>query len=54
VLQTVHLWLQAMGVRHALPAAAVPTMVPAQRAPPRCAMFLARNVMLPADSAEHE
>jgi hypothetical protein len=35
----VHLWLQAMGVKHALPAAAVPTMV---QCPPN-ALFLARK-----------
>jgi hypothetical protein len=26
-LQALHLWLQAMGMKHALPASAVPTMV---------------------------
>ena len=30
VLQVLHLWLQAMGLKHALPAAAVPTMVHAR------------------------
>ncbi len=48
-MQALHLWLQAMGMKHALPASAVPTMVRASLAPGTL-----WRIMFAADSTKHE